>query len=108
MSTPTTNDQTPILVPLDGSELAERALPVAGRLARAWRRPLLHGSVDEQITELAAREGDLIIMGTHGHSDINRLAFGSVASKVLHGAKKCPCCWCIRSRTRKMLAGTDQ
>ena len=35
------NTQPPIVVPLDGSELAERALPAAERLARALRRPLL-------------------------------------------------------------------
>lgn len=119
------------LVPLDGSETAERALPIVemlagdplrqvtlvqvvdpdrragetekaqqyleaarqrleGRLAgRAGMvaTTLLYGRVDEQITEYAAREGDLIIMGTHGRSGIDRWAYGSVASKVLHGAK---------------------
>lgn len=119
------------LVPLDGSEIAERALPMVEQLAgdplrqvtlvqvvdperhvgeteRAQKyleaarqkleqrlagrecavtTTLLYGSVDEQITEFAVREGDLIIMGTHGRSGINRWAYGSVASKVLHGSK---------------------
>lgn len=41
MSTPLPQDRAPILVPLDGSELAELALPIAERLAQALRRPLL-------------------------------------------------------------------
>jgi nucleotide-binding universal stress UspA family protein len=119
------------LVPLDGSETAERALPMVeqlagdplrqvtlvqvvdperrageteqarqyldaarqrleGRLAGrtcAVATTLLYGRVDEQITEYAAREADLIIMGTHGRSGIDRWAYGSVASKVLRSAK---------------------
>lgn len=41
MSTASPHAQPPVLVPLDGSERAERALPVAERVAQALRRPLL-------------------------------------------------------------------
>ena len=40
-------DRRPILVPLDGSALAERALPWALMFARRWRAPLLLVRVDE-------------------------------------------------------------
>ncbi|GAB4566751.1 MAG: universal stress protein [Anaerolineae bacterium] len=51
---------------------------------------LLQGPVAETIVDYAAREGiDLIVMSTHGRSGLSRWIFGSVAEKVLQGAR-CP------------------
>ena len=135
-----------ILVPLDGSELAESALPHAAALARGLESQIrlvrvniadefvygpagqvapyadevlerdrqeavaylgrirarlqhpglavitevLKGPVAQAIIEYAAAQQiDLIVMSTHGRSGLNRLIFGSVAEKVLQGAR-CP------------------
>jgi nucleotide-binding universal stress UspA family protein len=51
---------------------------------------VLTGYAAEEILHLAEEEGaDLIIMGTHGRKGIDRILFGSVAEKVVKGAK-CP------------------
>ncbi|OBQ54036.1 universal stress protein [Halodesulfovibrio spirochaetisodalis] len=45
------------------------------------------GFAAEEILEIAADENaDLIIMGTHGRTGIDRLLFGSVAAKIVRGA----------------------
>jgi nucleotide-binding universal stress UspA family protein len=134
-----------ILVPLDGSEFAEEALPHAIAIAKAFKSrvtlvmsieavamhpepgvigPILSVSVDltdeikeakdylgtvagrlssegievhEEVVEGAAAASicayahdnrtDLIVMTTHGLSGLQRLFYGSVAEKVLHGAR---------------------
>ena len=58
-----------ILVPLDGSKLAELALPYAEELVGAFN------------SEMDTR---LVTMSTHGQSDIERWAFGGITHKVLH------------------------
>ncbi|SIO29948.1 universal stress protein [Halodesulfovibrio marinisediminis] len=46
------------------------------------------GFAAEEILEIAADEkADLVIMGTHGRTGIDRLLFGSVAAKVVRGAE---------------------
>lgn len=99
----------PILVPLDGSELAERALPYAEALSGpACQLILLEVGQDEEefhlldqhegtCAQLETAVGDpaqqilqvadelgagLIVMTTHGRGAIGRWAFGSVADKV--------------------------
>lgn len=48
------------------------------------------GYAAEEIFAMAAKENaDLIIMGTHGRKGIDRILFGSVAEKVVKGAR-CP------------------
>lgn len=48
------------------------------------------GYAAEEIFSAAEKEAaDLIIMGTHGRKGIDRILFGSVAEKVVKGAK-CP------------------
>lgn len=48
------------------------------------------GYAAEEIFAIAAKENvDLIIMGTHGRKGIDRILFGSVAEKVVKGAR-CP------------------
>lgn len=134
-----------ILVPLDGSELAETALPHARALAHAFQStitlisiiepvavypqpgmigPVLSVAVNvedemdnskkylNELKEQLENEGltvdisvlggdpashicdyalshgtDLIVMSTHGRSGIKRWVYGSVADRVLHGAK---------------------
>jgi nucleotide-binding universal stress UspA family protein len=135
-----------ILVPLDGSDLAEAALPHARTLAQCYdaeivllRVPVPHlrehpptmgqlfpdaiaqqeelvqqhiqdyleraagpfhecgvrvniemraGHVADAILDVADEGGvDLIVMSTHGRSGLSRWLIGSVANKVVHGAK---------------------
>ncbi|MHB0998043.1 MAG: universal stress protein [Armatimonadota bacterium] len=134
-----------ILVPLDGSELAEGALPHARALAHAFQasislisivepvtlypQPGLVGpvisvamNIDDEIDNASKylqnhkehledegltvhtkvlngdpaslicdyaheHESDLIVMSTHGRSGIKRWVYGSVADRVLRGAR---------------------
>ncbi len=108
-----------ILVPLDGSELAEQALPLATRLAQASDREQAHrrrqataylkalqksdalkgvstrsitpeGEPASVIINLAANEDcDLIVMTTNGERGLMRWIFGSVTERVLRNAT-CP------------------
>ncbi len=51
---------------------------------------LLEGVADDQIIRAARRrKADLIVIGTHGRTGLARLFLGSVASRVVAGAK-CP------------------
>lgn len=99
----------PILVPLDGSDLAERALPYAEALAGPdCQLILLEVGQDEEEFQLLDRHADacaqletvtgdpaqqilqvaqqlgagLIVMTTHGRGALGRWAFGSVADTV--------------------------
>lgn len=99
----------PILVPLDGSDLAERALPYAEALSGPGCQLILlevgqdeeefhllerHegacaqletavGDPAQQILQVADKLGaGLIVMTTHGRGAIGRWAFGSVADQV--------------------------
>jgi len=50
---------------------------------------VLIGYAAEEIIKCADEENaDLIVMGTHGRKGIDRLLFGSVAEKVVKGAKQ--------------------
>jgi nucleotide-binding universal stress UspA family protein len=50
---------------------------------------VLSGDVAEEIVDYASRAGiDLIVMGTHGYKGIEKIMFGSVATKVV---KSAPC-----------------
>jgi nucleotide-binding universal stress UspA family protein len=51
---------------------------------------LLHGLADQQIIRAArSAKADLIVIGTHGRTGLARLFLGSVASRVVAGAR-CP------------------
>jgi len=103
-----------ILVPLDGSDLAENALPYAEELAGTLgcEITLIHvsesryrknkrskkievssvhltGHVAEQIVDYAAKENNsLIVMTTHGRSGIRRWILGNVAAKVVRATDR--------------------
>lgn len=63
------------------TELARPHLDSEPTTAVEWGRPF------RAVTEYAERHGvDLIAMGTHGRSGLNRLVLGSVAEKVLRTA----------------------
>ena len=50
---------------------------------------IVTGYPAEEIIKLAESENvDLIVMGTHGRSGIDRILFGSVAEKVVKNASK--------------------
>jgi nucleotide-binding universal stress UspA family protein len=51
---------------------------------------VLMGDVAEQIIEYAInKEGNLIVMGTHGYKGLEKVMFGSIADKVVKAAP-CP------------------
>lgn len=66
---------------------------VLGPLSIGNRSPTVHvatGRVPEVIVQRArAQPSDLLVMGTHGRSGVNRLLLGSVTEKVLRAAP-CP------------------
>lgn len=103
----------PILVPLDGSDLAERALPYAEALAAPGCELILLevGPAEDEVGALARHGGScghletavgdpaeqilqgaramgvgLIVMTTHGRGSLGRWAFGSVADTVTRTA----------------------
>lgn len=54
------------------------------------RTAALHGPVAETITDYAREnEVDLIVISSHGRSGLSRWIYGSVAEKVLRGARCC-------------------
>ena len=70
-------------------EEGEAALAEARRLLDAAGVPystrVLVGPVAETLVEHAAAQGcDLIVVGSHGRSELGNLLLGSVATKVLH------------------------
>lgn len=68
-------------------DAAQRDAEAAG--ARRVSSRLLQGSAAQTIVELARDEHfDLIVMGTHGRTGVDRWVMGSVAEKVVRGA---PC-----------------
>lgn len=67
---------------------------VAGVQAEGFRCEgvVMNGVPDEEIRNFAsdpANEIDLIVVGTHGRTGISRVAFGSVAQRILQAAP-CP------------------
>jgi nucleotide-binding universal stress UspA family protein len=80
-----------ILVPLDGTEGAERAIPVAARIARATGGAIVQietdvasGATSPTIFS-AARDAhvDLLVMCSHGETGLKRWVLGSVAHEAV-------------------------
>lgn len=62
----------------------------AGRSKVAARSALLAGAAHEAISTAASREGaDVIVVGTHGRTGLERVFVGSVAARII-GTAPCP------------------
>jgi universal stress protein A len=72
-----------------GEALEARAAELRGRgVKTSWRANA--GVPFEEIVKIAGEErADMIVMGTHGRSGLNRVLLGSVAERVIRGAP-CP------------------
>ena len=67
----------------------DKLCPTSSANISIERRVIEGNSVPGEILRVAEEENcDLIVMGTHGRTGIERLAFGSVAEEVAH---KAPC-----------------
>ena len=93
-----------IMVPLDGSDLAERALPFARQMVKASNAHLLlirvvpptpypaaerdvdRGKAMSDAEAARTVNADIIAMSTHGRTGIPRLVMGSVAAKTIQNA----------------------
>jgi nucleotide-binding universal stress UspA family protein len=74
----------------DARTSADRFLAGCGFPRERVEVHFLHGVEADQIVRWAeARHVDLVVLGTHGRTGLLRLAFGSVARRVLHAAP-CP------------------
>jgi len=63
------------------------AKEVAGTLGVAVSSVIVQGEPPETLVETArAKEGDLLVIGTHGRRGLNRLFMGSVAARVIAAA----------------------
>lgn len=78
-----------------GEAAAAELEKVAGGLRAAGievRTDILHGAPDEQLRAFAldpVHEIDLLVVGTHGRTGFARVAFGSVAQRILQSSP-CP------------------
>jgi len=70
-----------------GTQALERAEGFAQYLGVPVKSELKQGSPSQAILEEAAQH-DLIVMGTHGRSGLDRLLLGSVTHKVLQRSPK--------------------
>jgi nucleotide-binding universal stress UspA family protein len=62
----------------------------ARRSRVAARTVLLAGAADEEVSRAAAKErADLIVIGTHGRTGLERVFMGSVAARII-GTAPCP------------------
>jgi nucleotide-binding universal stress UspA family protein len=89
-----------LLVPVDGSELTDRAIEVSVALARQLEAAAQAAGVpfegvfdqvpqvDEAIVSAAQSRGcDMIVMVTHGRGKVGEFVFGSHTKAVLAGCK---------------------
>jgi len=77
-----------------GKEMAEEArrrlkmlVPVEERNGLDWETDVRSGNPAQEVIRYAkANSIDMIVIGTSGHSGIDRMMFGSTAEKVVRGA----------------------
>lgn len=72
---------------LAGKQALERAEGFAQYLGVLVKAELKQGSAAQVIVEEAAQH-DLVVMGTHGRSGLDRLLLGSITQKVLQRSPK--------------------
>lgn len=70
-----------------GHKALQAAIQMAEQAGVSAQSKLLEGRPIEAILD-EAKNHDLIVMGTHGRSGINRLLLGSVTEGVLHRSEK--------------------
>ena len=81
--------ETPELSHTLVQQVAERLVKNGVNARGETAKAVQSGAAKEILDEAKKFEADLIIMGTHGHSELAGLLLGSVASKVLRHAE-CP------------------
>jgi len=77
-----------------GKEMADEArrrlkmlIPVEQRDGLDWEATIRSGNPAQEVIRYARENGvDMIVIGTAGHSGIDRMMFGSTAEKVVRGA----------------------
>ena len=80
----------PVVTPDDLKAEQERLNAVIPENADKVRREFIVGSPADELVDYAKKENiDLIVMGTHGRTGLNRLLMGSVAEGVVRRAT-CP------------------
>lgn len=73
----------------EGKSATEKAKEIAKKEGVAAEAKILEGIPFEVIVETAKEENaDLIVMGTHGHTGINKVVLGSVTERVV---RRAPC-----------------
>lgn len=70
-----------------GQHAVDQALQMAAEAGVSAEAKLVEGRPVEVILE-AAKTADLIVMGTHGRSGLDRFMLGSVTESVLHKSSK--------------------
>jgi nucleotide-binding universal stress UspA family protein len=77
-----------------GKEMADEArrrlrtiVPVEERAGLDWETDVRSGRPSQEVIRFAKESGvDLIVIGTAGHTGLDRVMFGSTAEKVVRGA----------------------
>lgn len=73
----------------EGKKAVEKAKEIAKQEGIGAEAKILEGIPFEVIVEAAKEEkADLIVMGSHGHTGINKVLLGSVAERVI---RRAPC-----------------
>jgi len=70
-----------------GQEALDKSVQAAQALSIAAQSKLVEGKPVDSILQ-EAKTHDLIVMGTHGRSGLNRFMLGSVTEAVLHRSEK--------------------
>ncbi|MDX2004527.1 MAG: universal stress protein [Meiothermus sp.] len=70
-----------------GQQAVDKAVQMAAEAGVGAEARLVEGRPVDVILE-AAKDADLIVMGTHGRSGLDRFMLGSVTESVLHKASK--------------------
>lgn len=67
----------------NGEKILDQTIKLGSEMGVKVKKKLVEGSPDDYIIKNANKD-DLIIMGSRGHSTIDRILIGSLSEKVLH------------------------